>query len=206
MDRRVANLESKLDSIVTLLAGSQQRDSSTEHTSPSSRSQPSGSIDRDVSSASGPSPVTATSTVPVERSAPEPAPFERYCATSNTEATPFRDSLRPGRELRNVPSPPRLARELEMRDEEADSVLRLYSTFCAPYFPFALIPPHENYLRLQDQSPFFLDVITFLASPRNFNRQVALGEKILVDIVNRLLLRPEKTSEVLQGLMLFTAW
>lgn len=209
-NRRVANLEQKLDSIVTLLADSQRKESSTENTSPSNRSQPSGSLERDNSSNSGPSPiVTAATSAPVEAVAPAPEPpppFERYCVTSTTEATPFRDSLRTSRDVRPNPSPFPTPREFEMGEDEQDAVLRIYSNYCAPYFPFAIIPAHENYIRLQDSSPFFLDVITFLTSGNVFNRQVAYGEKILTDIVNRLLLRPEKTSEVLQGLLLFTVW
>ncbi|KAF2093207.1 hypothetical protein NA57DRAFT_81545 [Rhizodiscina lignyota] len=201
---RVANLEQKLDSIVNLLSSTQKEPASDQRSPPS---QPSGSLDRDISTSSGTGPSPSSAQLNGYREAQAVPPFERTCPPSATEATPFRDSLRSGPDLTLGASPAtRLPRELELQSGEAEALLHTYRTVLTPYFPFAIASPQIGFSDVEERRPFFLDVIHFVCSTANYHRQVALGEKILNDIASRLLLRPEKTAELLQGMLLFTAW
>jgi hypothetical protein len=126
-------------------------------------------------------------------------------SSASPEATMSGDSQRAAG-ISSMSSPLSIQSLLAPSIDEPDAMLQVYTERCVPYFPFGAIPPHETCLRLNDQSPFFLRVLNFLTSALNFERQTALGDVVLREIVERLILRPDKTAEVLMGLLLFSTW
>ncbi|KAK8223547.1 hypothetical protein IWX49DRAFT_206218 [Phyllosticta citricarpa] len=59
---------------------------------------------------------------------------------------------------------------------------------------------------MRQEKPFLLRVIVTVASIQDLVRRKALGEEVLKDIAHRLLVRGEKTLDLLQGILVFAAW
>lgn len=204
---RVANLEQKLDSIVSLL--STNKESSSEHITPPTLVASSTEPDQTSPDAPSPYPVTSNGhdahASDVLKHTREVQYGVRGCAPPLSEATPLRDALRPAdNHVSSAGSS--LPRDITFQDGERDNMLRYYRTVCMTFFPFPIVPEGTRFDEAHKTSPFLYDVITFVTSVKDFKRQAALGEKLLEDVVNRLLLRPQKTEELLTGMLLFATW
>ena len=180
---------------------STSKDSSAGQRSPRSSAR---SASRDVSVSGGPSPNTAASAYRESQSYQTP---DRSWQPPAPESTPFRDARKSSTETRSGDrSGIRLPRELEISSSEEDTLLQTYRSVSSAYFPFAIAHSHLKATGFPENRTFLQDVMHYVSTPSNYHRQMALGEQIMSEIASRLLLKPEKTTELLQGMLLFTAW
>lgn len=122
-------------------------------------------------------------------------------STSATDPTLI-DAARPSRTVTS-------SRGSSLRVEDGRVLLDVFYTRMIPYFPFAVLQPDETVESLQKQKPFLWNVIRCIASTRDRKRQEALGAEIMQEISSKLLLtapQKVKTLELLQGLLLFSAF
>jgi len=63
-----------------------------------------------------------------------------------------------------------------------------------------------NAQRLSEQSPFLYQAIIFAASYHDSVHQLALGEEFTKDVTEHLVIRGEKSLDILQGLLVYISW
>jgi hypothetical protein len=196
---RVAQLEQRLDSLTTLLASAQKTPSSNDEQSPNSGSR-------------------SRSAVPqISQDVDSPLSLQQSGLLHNIELREGLTStlmrIDPSRSLKTptttnsclfIPHPQTLA--LDPNDSEAERLLDLFRTECTPYFPIIHISTTKTARDLRQDCPFLWKVIVMITSTRTPSRQSALCKNIMEEISTRLLLKGEKTLELLQGILLFTAW
>jgi hypothetical protein len=188
---RVAQLEQKLDGLVTLLT-SQQVAAAEEND---------GGIDRPSFSSVRPSNSL-------------PTPDGSASTTNNDYMSPASDGRRrPSRSVTEsaVIGSANLSRvpttsESSLQVEDGRILLDAFYMKQLPYFPFAVLQPDETVESLQKQKPFLWKVIRCVASTRDLKRQEVLGEEIMQEICARCLMKTEKSLELLQGVLVFSAW
>lgn len=75
-----------------------------------------------------------------------------------------------------------------------------------PLFPFVVVPPGLSSEELRSERPFMWKSIMLQSCGLYSTRQVKLGRELLRDLTEALLIRPAKSLDVLQGLLLFLTW
>ncbi|KAK4169215.1 protein priB [Cladorrhinum sp. PSN259] len=90
--------------------------------------------------------------------------------------------------------------------DEAEELLREYTTHMGHLFPFAVIPSGIRSQTLREQKPFFWKAVMVEACQLDGARQIALGERLLKDIAEAAFMRSQTTLDLLQGLQLLIAW
>lgn len=185
---RVAQLEQKLNGLVTLLTSQQipgiEEDDSTIEQSPLQTLN------------KLPTPDGSASTTNIEYRSPVSVSRPSRSATDPA----IIESLRPSRSFTQGSS---------LQIEDGRMLLDVFYTRLLPYFPFAVLDPDETAESLRNKKPFLWKVIKCVASIRDRKRQEALGAEIMQDISSKMLLTAAwvpKSLELLQGLLLFAAW
>ena len=189
MFRRVAQLEQKLDGLVTLLKSNQS-------------TLPAYSSDQTPGVSLPKSPVSLESNVSTAR----PSTTAPQSIISDEGITAVHISN--GIILPNGPvgSATNSNFSIEPDDEEADLLLLEFKTNMAEQFPFVVIAPQSSTQSLKYERPLLWKAIMVAASHQHLDRQLALGSKLMDDLMTRLLLRPEKSLDLLQALLIFIAW
>ena len=95
---------------------------------------------------------------------------------------------------------------VEPNDQEAEILLLEFKTNMTEQFPFVVIAPDSTSQSLQLEKPLLWKAIMVAASHEKFDRQLALGSKLMEDLTTRLLLRVERSLDLLQALLIFIAW
>ena len=75
-----------------------------------------------------------------------------------------------------------------------------------PHFPFVVIPPGTTAGQLHQQKPFLYSAIMMSVAFRSVSKQMAMAKDIMTDLSVRLLQRGEKSMDLLQGLLVYSAW
>lgn len=176
----MAQLEKKLDSIVTLLTGnSQSRDDNAVESCPSpifpppSQSTPSSGQDAHV---------TSLDELSIHLGCPNPGHGE------------------------SRPHPNPLGYNFNIRTEEADTILADYRNNMARYIPFVVIPPSLTSDDLRRDKPVLWKAIVIAACYSQPDRQEALGWKFMEEITTRIFLKAEKSLDLLQGILVHFCW
>ena len=94
----------------------------------------------------------------------------------------------------------------EPNDQEAELLLLEFKKNMTEQFPFVVIAPDSTSKSLQNEKPLLWKAIMVAASHEKSYRQLALGSKLMEDLTTRLLLRVERSLELLQALLIFIAW
>jgi hypothetical protein len=89
---------------------------------------------------------------------------------------------------------------------EAVEFLEDYNTFKGHLFPFAVVPPHLDSTQLKTEKPFFWKAIMMTACHMDGLRQMAMGNELLKEVCEAAFMRPQKTLDLLQGLMILISW
>jgi hypothetical protein len=173
--RRTAQLEQKLDSIVTLLTKRQQNFS--------------------IPSASD---LQVESSPNVRVSSPFPPPRQNVLRSSPA-GTAQTSTIYQARE-HDSPS------DSTRYSADPDGLLEIFRTDMAPHFPFVVIPPSTTASQLHQQIPFLCTAIMMSVAFRNVSKQMAMAKDIMTDLSVRLLQRGEKSMNLLQGLLVYSAW
>ncbi|KAK7720627.1 hypothetical protein SLS57_005406 [Botryosphaeria dothidea] len=96
--------------------------------------------------------------------------------------------------------------ELDPGDEEAARCLHNYQTFMSKYFPFVIVAPDVTVATLRETKPFLFKAIVVVASVQDLGRQRALGYALMGELTNKLLIRGERSVDLLQGILVWLAW
>ena len=96
--------------------------------------------------------------------------------------------------------------QVEPDEHEAELLLLEYKTNLAEQFPFVVLHLNSTSQSLQHESPLLWKAIIVASLHRNSDRQMALGANLLEDLTTRLLLKAEKSLDLLQALLIFITW
>lgn len=96
--------------------------------------------------------------------------------------------------------------QLEPDEQEAEILLLEFKTKMTEQFPFVVIDSESISQSLYNERPLLWKAIMVAASHGNSDRQMALGANLLEDLTKRLLLKAEKSLDLLQALLVFIAW
>lgn len=90
--------------------------------------------------------------------------------------------------------------------QEAALLLLEYRTLMADQFPFVVVLPDATSESLRKERPVLWGAIMTAASYHNPVRQEALGWKMMEEFSTRLLIKAEKSLDLLQGLLIHLSW
>jgi hypothetical protein len=90
--------------------------------------------------------------------------------------------------------------------EDPNDLLEIFRTDMTPHFPFVVIPPGTTAAQLHHQKPFLYSAIMMSVAFRNVSKQMAMAKDIMTDLSIRLLQNGEKSMDLLQGLLVYSAW
>lgn len=205
-ERKVSELEQKLDNIVSLLTNPQQQQQPQNVPLDFDQSVP--ELWRTPASQTIPSmtPSSAGDDGAVIGSGPRSS---SQPSTSNVEQLPFpAEPMLPLRSIRPHLNqsfvPPRLLHQPDF--PYPDELLSFFQSQLTQYFPFVVIPSSTTAEALRQQKPFLYDAIMLVASKQRVASQREAGDKLLAYLGDHLLLRGEKSLDLLQGLLVYLAW
>lgn len=89
---------------------------------------------------------------------------------------------------------------------EADLLLQKWRDFKAPQFPFVPLPADINAVTLQQQSPFLLLTILTACLEDDLPRQKEYESEVKAIISSKIIMRNERNVDLLQGLLVHSAW
>jgi hypothetical protein len=103
-----------------------------------------------------------------------------------------------------VRSNPQAGNNVQLK--EGDDLLSIFREQFSPRFPFIIIPPNLSSSELQAQKPWLYKAITVVASQGNRTRQLELAKEIASEVALAMLLRSERSLDMLESLIIFNAW
>ncbi|TGO85007.1 hypothetical protein BPOR_0441g00020 [Botrytis porri] len=214
---RTAELEQKLDGLVSLLTAATQDQntppSSTvlDHTVSSDLRDNTQGFKYQTGSKTGNPPVRglvaidlklppnssySLNSIPVHPPLPGPAvgkPLRDtsgdYCATNISTATSSVSLIPP---------------DLELSLTEEENTLYYFRTNSARYLPFIVIPPDTNVHKFKKENPFWWLAIV-MATAKRTSTQIALGMHIRQLLCQKLLISGERNLDLLWGLLTYIA-
>lgn len=74
------------------------------------------------------------------------------------------------------------------------------------YFPFVIVAPDVTVATLRETKPFLFKAIVVVASVQDLGRQRALGYALMGELTNKLLIRGERSVDLLQGVLVWLTW
>ncbi|KAF8542651.1 hypothetical protein BDD12DRAFT_978913 [Trichophaea hybrida] len=211
--RHLANLEQKLDGIVTLLAASQRVPKDGYVDSPLESSNTSVGASRSESDTRSASKILSLVPENVERVLETSPAFEGsiFIPPERQQTSPL--AIQTMGDFSTFHHEPSIDEsnyhsftDFEMTFEEAGRVLNLYRSLMATHCPFVIVPPQTTAHQLRHEKPFLFMTVITAASYENLALQRALGEEIMKYLSVHLLLRGEKSLELLQGLLVYLFW
>lgn len=87
--------------------------------------------------------------------------------------------------------------------ESDEALLAIYRSQLSARFPFVIIPASSTPRQLQTERPFLFKVVRMVASVRNLSSIRGQGRSILQHISEAMLLRSERSIDLLQGILVF---
>ena len=90
--------------------------------------------------------------------------------------------------------------------QEASVLLDRYQRLMASAMPFVAIPAGTDAWQLAHEKPFLMQVIATVASFHDLPKQQFMVKDLMRQISEKLILRNEKSLEVLQGILILIAW
>jgi hypothetical protein len=90
--------------------------------------------------------------------------------------------------------------------KDPDGMLSTFQDRMASQVPFVVIPQCMTAGILRREKPFLYMAVMMVASFEDTGTQLALGRKGLEHMVERLILRGEKSMDLLQGLLIYLSW
>ncbi|MCJ1383625.1 hypothetical protein MMC17_006739 [Xylographa soralifera] len=90
--------------------------------------------------------------------------------------------------------------------EEADILLHVFQTQMAEHFPFVVIPAGTTAQCLRREKPFLYQMIILSASGRNLWDPKACRRLVTEYLGLHVLVREEKSLDLLQGLLVYISW
>lgn len=95
---------------------------------------------------------------------------------------------------------------LSVSDEYGQECLEMFRQKLMPNFPFVVIPSDHSAAELRNKRPALYGAIIVASSFSSIKTQTAYGEELLRYLTEELLMKGEKSLELLQALLVYTAW
>lgn len=95
---------------------------------------------------------------------------------------------------------------LEPSAAEAADRLNHFRTFFVPRFPFVTIPVDTASEELRQKKPYLYRTIMMVAANDRPVQQLEIGNEIVLDFSTILLLKAEKSLDLLQAMLVYNAW
>ncbi|TAQ89435.1 hypothetical protein B7494_g2208 [Chlorociboria aeruginascens] len=89
---------------------------------------------------------------------------------------------------------------------DQESILKLFQLNMAPQFPFVALPLNSTVATLSQTKPFLLKTIIMIATLDDPHRQAKLLDGIMEAISQQIIIRSEKSLDLLQGLIILLGW
>jgi hypothetical protein len=196
-NRSTAQLELKIESLVTLLAATQGTvPKPNPRTPPENPSQ--GELVRGV-----PQPTNANN-LPWDNETLHPTCKEMWgtgAVDFMPSSTPTLQSRPIARPVSNNTLPPQ-----GLQPQESDRLLNIFREQFSPRFPFVIIPPNISADDLRIQKPWLLKTVIMVASQGDLARQIEMVRRMNMEIAEAMLIRGERSLDMLEGLILFNLW
>ncbi|KAE9365265.1 hypothetical protein N431DRAFT_549513 [Stipitochalara longipes BDJ] len=182
--QNVMQLEKKLDDLVNLLIRPKHQDG----------------IEQAQTTMSKPASATSLTSIKQAHQAPE-------LAEPDSDPQPGLESNQPKTRLSPVIATPQFKRShFDLPNQEGAFLLLEFRTSMAPQFPFVVIPQEATSESLRNERPMLWKAIVTAASCLNPSRQEVMGWEIMEELTTRLLLKAEKSLDLLQALLIHIAW
>lgn len=205
----MAELEQKLDNIVTLLSNSQPqqphnsangpKDFLEDVWSPSFNTEASSSSMDRIFSSNSATELAMPSKVQSRRSQNEPeVELPSLTGTSNSSPIQTQQETR-----QKSPSVILLG---DSNYGNAEMALLIFQTKLASRFPFVVIPAATTYQQLRQAKPFLSQTVVLVASKQNEASRTEGENLLLAYLSEHLVVRGEKSLDLLQGLLVYIAW
>ena len=90
--------------------------------------------------------------------------------------------------------------------QDANTLLRTFKEQFQPRFPFIAIPDNMSADLLRSQKPWVYRAVMMISFQDDRFRQIEISKQFLMEISAAMLVRGEKSLDMLQGLILYNAW
>lgn len=167
---RVAQLEQKIDGIMSFLASNQ------------------------AGPPNGPSPLT-----PESQFTHRPSPQALENTTPATQPVPRSTRSKSQALFQLIPG-------FQLTAQEASNYLSIYINEYAPNFPFVMIPPSVNVHSLHAESPGLFWAIMTAVAPQSISLQQGIKMWFRQYIADHMIVRQEKSLQLLQTILVHVAW
>jgi hypothetical protein len=89
---------------------------------------------------------------------------------------------------------------------DASILFNRYMRLMAPSMPFVIVPEGTDAWEVAEQKPFLMQVITAVAYFHDLPKQQLMVKDLMRTISEKVLIRNEKSLEVLQGILVLISW
>ncbi|KAK5023578.1 hypothetical protein LTS07_009086 [Exophiala sideris] len=97
--------------------------------------------------------------------------------------------------------------DIFVRDEsEANAMLEIYRSEMQPLFPFVVTSPDITYTELRQEKPLFVLAIMMVSCRHDQSRQIAIARKLRELISYTMLVKGERSLDILQCLLVYLSW
>jgi len=199
-------MEQKLDGIVTLLAASQPQSQAQLPAAPDSRPflTPNSLSPNTRTCEFGSIQIPLAPVVPLEQKAQKCSCSETPIPDGPSKDT-FMGAWMPGRKCHDSSGSCSLL-VLDLDDEVSATLLDNYQVSMARYFPFVVIPLSTTAPQLRISKPFLFLSIMAVSSYQKNGQQTTLSTEIMRLLSERMLLKGEKSLDLLQGVLVYAEW
>jgi hypothetical protein len=98
------------------------------------------------------------------------------------------------------------APSVDLQVKDPDYLLKIFRENYEVDFPFIIVPPNITFQELKAKRPWLAITISMVASHGNRNQQLALAKQIIMEIAAALFIRNEKSLDMLEGLIIYNVW
>jgi hypothetical protein len=162
-----------------------------------------GVIERNQNSTPG--AVSHTSPTPIHQPQRASSSFEANPGRRPRLRSPQHDTGSSSISASHHPSQ-RAGSHFHLPNQEGAFLLLEFRTSMAHQFPFVVIPPEATSESLRTERPMLWKAVLTAASCLNPSRQEAMGRELVEELSTRLLLKAEKSLDLLQALIIHIAW
>lgn len=200
--RSTAQLEQKIESLVTLLSATQGTvlPSATPDQTPV---EPPKENDQTEVRRPDHQPAFSWFVNPPKKNLPSwDAQLPLHCGGgSSVSGSTAYSSATPASTLDSTSAP-----SIDIQVDNADRLLKVYRKCYELDFPFIKIPPNVTAQELKASKPWLASAISMVASHENRAQQMAMAKQIIMEVASALLLRSEKSLDMLEGLIVYNVW
>ncbi|KAF2841851.1 hypothetical protein M501DRAFT_355129 [Patellaria atrata CBS 101060] len=203
---RVARLEQKLDGIMSLLSSHEEQAVATPHVNPSVRNRENQDciIPNRSNSLHGQRSAQSQGNFGASNSSKGQALLRNSVAHSQGYSV-FGLHTPPVSEGQSPSTLAQFPDDL-MSWSEAEALFASFKNTSSQYFPFVPVSDEISAAELFEKKPFLFRVICLTASYEDIPKSTKLGEWLMHNISDQLLLKGEKNMDLLQGLLVFIGW